>query len=55
MMELKPGIYRHFKGKSYRALMLAKHVVNAEVFPIERKISDEIRKKVDEYLFKATK
>ncbi len=38
-----------------QALMLAKHVVNAQVFPIERKISDEIRKKVDEYLFKATK
>ena len=38
-----------------QALMLAKHVVNAKVFPIERTISDEIRKKVDEYLFKEKK
>lgn len=38
-----------------QALMLAKHVANARVFPIERKISDEIRGKVDEYLFKEKK
>lgn len=38
-----------------QALMLSKHVVNAKVFPIERKISDEIRGKVDEYLFKEKK
>lgn len=24
-MELKPGIYRHFKGKLYRLLYVAKH------------------------------
>ncbi|MBQ2433418.1 MAG: M28 family peptidase, partial [Clostridia bacterium] len=35
-----------------QALHLAKRTVNAEVFPIERKISDEIRDKVDKYLFK---
>lgn len=35
-----------------QALYLAKRTVNAEVFPIERKISDEIRDKVDKYLFK---
>ena len=35
-----------------QALYLAKRTVNAEVFPIERKISDEIREKVDKYLFK---
>ena len=35
-----------------QALMLTTRVANAKVFPIERKISDEIVKKVDEYLFK---
>ena len=38
-----------------QALMLSRHVANAKVFPIERKISDEIRGKVDEYLFKTKK
>lgn len=35
-----------------QTLFFAKRVVNAPVFPIERKICDEIVKKVDEYLFK---
>ncbi len=35
-----------------QALMFAKRVDGAKVFPIERKVSDEIVKKVDEYLFK---
>ena len=35
-----------------QALTLAKRVVNAQSFPMDRKISDEIRKKVDEYLFR---
>ena len=35
-----------------QALMFAKRVDGAQVFPIERKVSDEIVKKVDEYLFK---
>lgn len=38
-----------------QVLMLSRHVVNAKVFPIERKISDEIKGKVDEYLFKVKK
>lgn len=38
-----------------QALCLSTRMVNAVVFPIERKISDEIRKKVDEYLFKTPK
>lgn len=38
-----------------QVLHLAQRVVNASVFPIERKVSDEIRKKVDEYLFKTPK
>lgn len=25
MMELKPGLYRHFKGNEYRLLYVAKH------------------------------
>lgn len=35
-----------------QALMFARRIDGAKVFPIERKISDEIVKKVDEYLFK---
>ena len=35
-----------------QALHLAKRTVNAEVFPIERTISSEIKEKVDKYLFK---
>ena len=35
-----------------QALMFAKRVDGAALFPIERKVSDEIVKKVDEYLFK---
>ena len=35
-----------------QALMLAQRVDGAAIFPIERKVSDEITKKVDEYLFK---
>ncbi|MDD6050846.1 MAG: M28 family peptidase [Clostridiales bacterium] len=34
------------------ALMFAQRLDGAKVFPIERKVSDEIVKKVDEYLFK---
>ena len=35
-----------------QALMFAQRIDSAKVFPIERKISEEITKKVDEYLFK---
>ena len=35
-----------------QALYLSKRLINAEVFPIERKISDDMRDKLDEYLFK---
>ena len=38
-----------------QALYLARRVDSAVVFPIERKIADEIRDKVDEYLFKDQK
>jgi len=38
-----------------QALQLAKRVDAAKVFPIERKISDEIKGKEDEYLFKKDK
>lgn len=33
-------------------LEFAKRVINAPVFPIERKISDSMKDKVDKYLFK---
>lgn len=36
----------------HQALYLAQRTVNAAVFPIRREISEEIRGKVDEYLFK---
>ena len=35
-----------------QALVFSKRVANAKVFPIERKIAEEITKKVDDYLFK---
>ncbi len=38
-----------------QALMLSRRLDDAVAFPIERKISDDIKKKVDEYLFKAKK
>jgi Zn-dependent M28 family amino/carboxypeptidase len=38
-----------------QALYLTKRVDGAAVFPIERKIADEIKDKVDEYLFKKDK
>lgn len=38
-----------------QALAFSKRVVNAEAFPIRREICEEIRKKVDEYLFKSRK
>ena len=30
MMDLKPGLYRHFKGNLYRLLYVAKHSENLE-------------------------
>jgi aminopeptidase YwaD len=38
-----------------QALYLAKRVANAAVFPIPREISDEIKDKVDVYLFRKEK
>ena len=35
-----------------QTLLLTERVANAKVFPIERKVADEIVKKIDEYLFK---
>ena len=34
------------------SLYMSKRLVNSAIFPIERKISDEMRTKIDEYLFK---
>ncbi len=38
-----------------QTLLLLQRVANAAVFPIEKTISDDIKKKVDEYLFKKEK
>ena len=35
-MELKPGIYRHFKGKEYELLAIAKHSETEEPMVIYR-------------------
>ncbi|MBQ4089533.1 MAG: hypothetical protein IJC56_06605, partial [Clostridia bacterium] len=35
-----------------QTLAFSKRVINAKTFPIKREISDEIKGKVDEYLFK---
>jgi len=33
-MSLRPGVYRHYKGKEYRVLGVAKHSENLEHFVI---------------------
>ena len=36
MMELKPGLYRHFKGNLYRLLYVAKHSETLEPMVVYR-------------------
>lgn len=40
-MEIKPGKYRHFKGKDYEVLYLAKHSENLEPMVVYRALYGE--------------
>ena len=41
MMELKPGLYRHFKGNLYRLLYVAKHSETLEPMVVYRPLYGE--------------
>lgn len=41
MAELKPGVYRHFKGKEYELLGVAKHSETLEDFAVYRALYGE--------------
>ena len=38
---IKPGKYRHFKGKEYEVLFLARHSETEEVMVVYRKLYDD--------------
>jgi hypothetical protein len=40
-MELKPGIYRHFKGKEYELLFTARHSETQELMVVYRALYGE--------------
>ena len=40
-MELKPGIYRHFKGNLYEVLTIAKHTETMEDMVVYREVDGE--------------
>ena len=42
MMELKPGLYRHFKGNLYRLLYVAKHSENLEPMVVYQALSGDM-------------
>ena len=41
-MELKPGLYRHFKGKEYRLLYVAKHSETLEPMVVYQALYGEM-------------
>ena len=41
MMELKPGVYRHFKGKWYELLFIARHSETLEDMVVYRALYGE--------------
>ncbi len=41
MAELKPGRYRHFKGKEYKVLGLAKHSETLDEFVVYAHLDDQ--------------
>ena len=42
MMELKPGLYRHFKGNLYRLLYVAKHSETLELMVVYQALHGEM-------------
>ena len=42
MMELKPGLYRHFKGNLYRLLYVAKHSETLELMVVNQALYGEM-------------
>ena len=42
MMELKPGLYRHFKGNKYRLLYVAKHSETLESMVVYQALYGEM-------------
>ena len=42
MMELKPGLYRHFKGNQYRLLYVAKHSETLEPMVVYQALYGEM-------------